>query len=423
MVEWAGTQEWSNGKVALGGISYLGMACYWTAMQQPPHLAAIVAYEALTDVFGHTTRQGGVFHSGFQKHWFNNIVVPQQYGKLEGVDEADLEKARFDFTGLESFWKWRSEGAWPVLDRYRDLQKVKVPLLSAGNWMDSEVHLPGNLVAFEDSASPRKFLEMHTGNHLAAYYAPEQLERQRTFLDYFLLDKKDNGLDKAPQIDLLIRKGAEGFYRSEPSWPPQDAEYVAAYLAAGDKLTFTPYSATSTDDAITFVGLTGSTEFVTEPFQSDLEVLGYPYLDLTVSTTAKDMDLFIYFYLISAAGEKVVFRGNHDEPALSFLRSWFRLSSRALSDKSTARRPILDQQAPAPVKAGEPYQVKVPIPPTSMIFEKGTRLAVALRADDEETTIPPMRHVGPDRSEEVFGGTHRVLHGGKLVLPVVKRGS
>ncbi|KAH7043332.1 Alpha/Beta hydrolase protein [Macrophomina phaseolina] len=419
-VEWAGTQDWSNGKVAMCGISYFAMACYWTAMQQPPHLAAIVPYEGLTDNYGHTTRQGGVFHSGFQKHWFNNIVVPQQYGRLEGVDEVELAKARFDFTGLESSWIWRSEGAWPVLDRYRDLRKIKVPLLSAGNWMDSEVHLPGNLVAFEE-ASSEKFLEMHTGNHLAAYYAPDQPKRQRQFLDYFLLDQKNNGLDQAPQIDLLIRKGAEGFYRREETWPPQDIEYVSAYIAPDDKLSFSPYSATSPGDSIDYAGLTGSTELRTEPFQSDFEILGYPYLDLTVSTDAKDMDLFVYFYLIDASGEKVVFRGNHDEPALSFLRSWFRLSHRTLSEKSTTHRPMLDQQSAAPVKPNELYSVKVPIPPTSMIFEKGTRLAVALRADDEETTIPPMRHVGPDRSEEVFAGKNRILRGGRLVLPAVKR--
>ena len=87
MVEWAGTQKWSTGKVAMCGISYYGMSCYWAAMHQPPHLGAIVPYEALTDMYGDVCRQGGLWHSGFQRHWFNNIVLPQQYGKVEGLSD------------------------------------------------------------------------------------------------------------------------------------------------------------------------------------------------------------------------------------------------------------------------------------------------------------------------------------------------
>ncbi|EOD52528.1 putative peptidase s15 protein [Neofusicoccum parvum UCRNP2] len=288
--------------------------------------------------------------------------------------------------------------------------------------MDSEVHLPGNLVAFEDSSSEWKFLEMHTGNHLAAYYAPDQIERQRQFLDFFLLDKTSNGLDKAPQIQLLIRRGAKASYRTEISWPPEDTKYTPIYLTPGEKLSFVPYTPASSNDSITYAGLTGSAQFQTDAFEKDFEILGYPYLDLTVSTDAKDMDLFIYFYLLRADGHPVVFRGNHDEPAVSFLRSWFRLSHRTLSAQSTAHRPILDQRFPAPVEPNEPYRVQIPIPPTSMVFAKGTRLRVALRAGDEEATIPPMRHVGPDRFEGVFGGANRVRYGGTLVLPVVERG-
>ncbi|KAM6505382.1 hypothetical protein FSOLCH5_014602 [Fusarium solani] len=101
------------------------------------------------------------------------------------------------------------------------------------------------------------------------------------------------------------------------------------------------------------------------------------------------MDIFVYLYVINPAGEKLVFRGNHDEPAVSFLRSWFRLSHCTLSSKSTANRPVLDQMKPAAVEEGKHYNVKIPIPPTSMIVEAGPRLAIALRAGDEEEIIHP----------------------------------
>lgn len=133
------------------------------------------------------------------------------------------------------------------------------------------------------------------------------------------------------------------------------------------------------------------------------------------------MDIFVYFHTIDSGGKKLVFRGNHDEPAVSLVRSWFRLSHRTLSNKSTADRPVLDQMKPAPVEKNKYYDVKIPIPPTSMIVEKGHRLAIALRASDEEEIIPPMRHVGSDRSDDVFQGTNKIVLGGKLTVPVVKR--
>ena len=45
-IEWAGTQEWSTGKVGLNGISYYAMNQWQVAAQQPPHLAAICVWEA-----------------------------------------------------------------------------------------------------------------------------------------------------------------------------------------------------------------------------------------------------------------------------------------------------------------------------------------------------------------------------------------
>lgn len=403
------------------GISYYGMACYWAAMQQPPHLSAIVPYEALTDKYGDVCRQGGLWHSGFQKHWYNNIVVPQQYGKLEGLSEDQLTKQRMDYDALATNWVWRSEGPWPVFDRTRDLSKIKVPMLTAGNWMDSEVHLPGNPTSYERASSEWKFLEMHTGNHLAAYYESDQIQRQLRFLDFFLKGKTDNGLKDSPRIDLLIRRGTHNFYRTESAWPPKDATQTPLYLAPNERLAFNQSKDSSTDESLAYAGFSGASFFQTEPLKEELEILGFPHLDLTVSTDAQDMDIFAYFYVIDPKGEKLVFRGNHDESAVSFLRSWFRLSHRTLSSKSTAGRPVLDQMKPAPVEANRWYDVKIPVVCTSMIIEPGHRLAIALRANDEEEIIPPMRHIGPDRPEKLLAGTNRIKLGGKLVLPVVRQ--
>lgn len=287
--------------------------------------------------------------------------------------------------------------------------------------MGSEVHLPGNARSFEQVSSEWKFLEMHTGNHLAAYYDQNQVRRQLQFLDYFLKGKIDNGLEHAPRINLTIRRGAENFYRTEKSWPPQDAIFTSLYLAPGGSLSFDQYTASFHDETITYAGLSGRANlFRTTIMKEDLEILGYPYLDLTVSTDAKDMYIFVYFYIIDPNGNKVVVRGNHDEPAVSVLRGWLRLSHRTLSKNSEPNRPELEQLKPAPVETDKWYNVTFPMPCTSILIPKGYRFAVALQATDEKEIIPPMRHVGPDRSEEVFSGTNKIKLGGQIIFPLIK---
>jgi uncharacterized protein len=40
LIEWAGTQSWSNGRVGLSGVSYLTSSQWTIAATRPPHLAA-----------------------------------------------------------------------------------------------------------------------------------------------------------------------------------------------------------------------------------------------------------------------------------------------------------------------------------------------------------------------------------------------
>src|SRR5208337_4318913 len=60
LIEWAGTQPWSNGKVGLSGVSYLAFAQWHVAALQPPHLAAINPWEGWSDTYREVAYQGGI---------------------------------------------------------------------------------------------------------------------------------------------------------------------------------------------------------------------------------------------------------------------------------------------------------------------------------------------------------------------------
>jgi len=60
LIEWAGTQPWSNGRVGLSGVSYLTTSQWRVAELSPPHLAAINPWEGWTDTYREVVRHGGI---------------------------------------------------------------------------------------------------------------------------------------------------------------------------------------------------------------------------------------------------------------------------------------------------------------------------------------------------------------------------
>ena len=79
-IEWAGTRPWSNGKVGLNGISYYAINQWHVATLQPPHLAAMVAWEGAADMYREWYRHGGILSNKFMEAWFPRQVLTIQHG-------------------------------------------------------------------------------------------------------------------------------------------------------------------------------------------------------------------------------------------------------------------------------------------------------------------------------------------------------
>ncbi|KAF5703326.1 acyl esterase [Fusarium mundagurra] len=423
VVEWAAAQSWSNGKVAFSGISYYGMVGYWAAMQKPPHLTCVMSYESACSLY-QAGRRGGIYSHNFQSHWYNNIVIPQERGARDrSRTKEELEADRVDYPGLLATNEYPDQGCVGFMERIRSLSDIEVPIYLAGNWTDSEVHLPGNIRAFNSVSSKEKWLEMHTGNHLSAFYEPDHISMQRKFLDYFLFDKKDNGMFDVPRIRLLQHHDTNTLYREdESSFPPSDAQDVSFYLTPEKRLSL--IHLTGEKQKLSYQGYRENITFTLEsPFDESFEILGSPYLELEVSTSAKDLDLFIYLRAIDENGKAVVLKGNHGEPMDNFARAYFRLSHRDEVAKDFGKDRVITQPptAKSEVVPGQIYRVIVPIYPAAYLFDKDQTLSLEIGSVNTPSTIPPMRHEGGDRVAERFEGENVIFSHGRLVLPRVRR--
>ncbi|MGE5595205.1 MAG: CocE/NonD family hydrolase [Hyphomicrobiales bacterium] len=87
-VEWAARQPWSNGRVGMYGISYLGATQWLAAAAQAPNLQCIFPSLTGSDFYDGWTYQGGAFELGFNLTWTAVLLA------LADVPRANLEPAQ-----------------------------------------------------------------------------------------------------------------------------------------------------------------------------------------------------------------------------------------------------------------------------------------------------------------------------------------
>jgi X-Pro dipeptidyl-peptidase len=155
LVEWLGTRDWSNGKVAMTGASYDGTTANAAAVERPPHLATIVPVSAISRWWGYAYQQGTrSTYSGESADADPPSDTPTDfmfaYGFLPPPDPGALTDAqqlamRWDLCDrVEKFMKGYStqpdyDAFWKERDYLRLADRVNVPVLVSHGQLDFNV--------------------------------------------------------------------------------------------------------------------------------------------------------------------------------------------------------------------------------------------------------------------------------------------
>ena len=449
-VEWAGVQEWSNGKVGLSGISYYAMNQWQVASLRPPHLAAICVWEGASDWYRDATHHGGIV-STFLGNWFDMQVKTVQHGVGskgatnpntgvwvcgdETLTEEERAANRVDFAGMIL--------DHPLDDDYhRDrsgrLEDITAPLLSAGNWGGQGLHLRGNVEGYLRAGSTQKWLEMHGIEHWTHYYTDYGVALQKRFFGHFLLGR-DSGWDEQPSVLLNVRHVDGSFeLRGEESWPLERTRWTRFHLLPRDGVL--SRQEPGSPDTVTYDSIGAGITFLTEPLAAETEITGPSALKLFVSSSTPDADIFAVLRVFDPDGTEVVFQGAID-PYTPPAQGWLRASHRKLDrELSTPYRPYHTHDEQQPLVPGTVYEIDVEILPTCLVVPPGYRIGLTVAGKDyvypgaghvrlshfknDLTGCGPFLHDEPrDRPAEVFA--NRVtIHAepsrpSYLVLPVV----
>ncbi|HVM77382.1 MAG TPA: CocE/NonD family hydrolase, partial [Stellaceae bacterium] len=320
-IEWAGVQDWSNGKVGLSGISYYAINQWHVASLQPPHLAAMCVWEGAADWYRDMTHHGGILCT-FWENWYDMQVKTVQHGLgtrgprsavtgelacgPETLPEEELVRNRCDFG--------REIVAHPLDDDYQkarspDWSKVTVPFLSAANWGGQGLHARGNFEGYLRAASPQKWLEAHGLEHWTHFYTDYGARLQKRFFGHFLKGEA-TGWDRDARVRLQVRHPDKFVERVEEDWPIPRTRWTRFYLDPHG-MRLVPEIAAATQD-LAFDALGDGLTFLSPPLEAETEITGPSALKLFLSSSTEDADVFAVLRALAPDGTEIVFQGALD---------------------------------------------------------------------------------------------------------------
>lgn len=416
LIEWLAVQEWCNSKVAMSGTSYLAFSQWFTAAEQPPHLAAINPWEGLSDAYRDLTTRGGMPDLNFTKRLQVNHV-----GKSKRED-VHAEAIRYPLANND-LWE----------DKIPRFNKITVPAYVVASYSNT-LHTAGTFRAWRRMASTDKWLRIHNTQEWPDYYEEANKEELRRFFDHYLKGA-DNGWETTPRVRYAVHDFEGGDLTNQPAseFPPVDVLLQKYYLNGPSRSLTTAAPSQEVPVLYDAEAEPGLASF-TIRFDRETVLVGYPKAHLWVEAKGTDdMDLFILV-------QKLDVRGNHlqqfivpNQGALmqdlterggSVLRykgsnGRLRVSARHLDEElSTNEVPTHSFDRIEKLQPGEIVDIEIDLFPIGMAFKPGEQLRLVVSSRNDLGAIMPGTpgYVPDNKGQHIIhtGGSHASY----LQLPV-----
>lgn len=419
LIEWLAEQQWCSGKVGMSGTSYLAVAQWFTAAEQPPHLVAINPWEGVSDVYRDLVMRGGMPDTGFARQL--------QDGSFFGRNQKEdllAEAGRYPL--MSELWANKI----PAFDQ------ITVPAYVVASYSNT-LHTAGTFRAWRRIASPEKWLRIHNSQEWPDYYDAANVDDLRRFFDHYLKGE-DNGWEDTPRVRyaVLDLEGGDQLALPAGRFPPEDVTSTKYYLDARSRTLTTSAPA---DEASAVYDVAANPDAVSFLLRFDREtvLVGYPKAHLWVeSHGADDMDLFVLVQKLDAHGTPLqAFTvpnqsarahdlTDHGATILRYKGSdgRLRVSARHPDEElSTEDVPAHSFDRVEKLSAGEVVEVQIDLLPIGLAFYPGEQLRFVVSSRNLLGTLMPGigEYVGAN------AGRHVVHTGGErassLQLPLQAR--
>jgi uncharacterized protein len=249
-INWIAEQHWSNTRVAMAGASYLGMAQWWAAVEDNPHLFAIAPLcSGDDDYIDRFYSTGGALKLAHRLLWLaENLTPPSHVRPLFAsyVDHVPLRTADLASAGVK-LTVWRSALDHPSRDAFwkshsvrERVGQINTPVLSMGGWFDNYVE--SDLDMFSRLSAAHKEIETWIGPwaHNPSWRFPTRDFGSTAILpirgmqaDWFDHWQHGNSISdgfRVPKLHLFVM--GPNTWREEHEWPLARTRYTPFYLSS-----------------------------------------------------------------------------------------------------------------------------------------------------------------------------------------------
>lgn len=472
-IEWIAKQSWSNGKVGMTGVSYVGYVQWTAAIENPPHLTCIFSYGSPSNIYGDTWFSYGTLYLMDAITWafFMDGRTNQNMGVIDWLNiKKHLPLISLDeFVGRKiDFWKdWLSH---PNYDDYWTRQglkkrygKLDIPTVTVTGWYDDGQH--GSLENYyglmregTDKAKKNAKLIIGYWRHGGPYPHGNNSYTKLGAFDFgqdALLDLEtyelrwfdhwlkgiENKIMIEPKVKLFIL--GENTWREEKEWPLPDTKCTKCYFHSqgrantlfGDGYLDTKAPAQEPQDKYIYdpadpvpsirggKGARGGIS--SDPIDQRVNEKRMDVLCYTSDILKEDVEITgpikIILYTSSSAKD-TDFCGKlvNVYPSGAAYNVCY-----AASGLISARfRESLEK--PSLIEPGKVYKYEIDLRPTGFVFEKGHRIRVEISSSDFPIFNRNL-NTGQDpyTTKELVKATqtiyHDTEHPSHIILPIIER--
>ena len=429
-VEWIARQPWSTGKVGMFGVSAMGIAANQAAMTAPPHLTAVFVMLARASVYSQSAFMGGVYRSELNDEWLKREHA-------ESIITEQLKHNVYDhfFDDEEMSRHWG---------------EVRVPAYNYGGWYD--IFNQGNIDDFTGLqasggglAAGNQKLMMGPWGHgkLEEVKYPQNSTINPTgealrWFDYWLKGVNNHIMEEPPvkyyaMGDVTDPHAPGNEWETALSWPPP-SRTTSYFLRAGGGLSLTmPSGSDGGDDKAASkdsyqydpknpVPTIGGGNLFAKKGPMDQRETGPRKDVLKYQTAPLDSPVEI------AGRVRVELYGESDCPDTDFMAKLVDVypdgTERLVLDSAIRARFHDGFDHEAFLKSGQVYKFNLDLWSTSLVFNKGHRIAIQVTSSNAPRFDPnPNTGKPPRASDETRVATnsihHDIVYPSRVLLPVV----
>lgn len=449
IADWIVAQPWSDGRIGATGISYPGAASDFLASTGHPAVKAIAPLFAVWDTYADNYYPGGILLKELAQS-YDALMVAMDHDRRdllrnyvyyanpdlagphpvdEDPDGALLAEALHEHLGnfrqpdFMGEFRFRedplpydpgfSSASFSPYSVSEGIGK-DVAVLAVSGWMDGAGYANGAISRFLTLSDNPLHLLLGPWDHGARCNVSPWREQQEPqfsllgemlrFFDHYLMGRA-SGIEAEAPIHYFSMHAET--WQAASSWPPLAATQ-RLHLAAGGKLTEAAPDAAGHDETRAdfstgsghgtryerIAGINSTTYYAdwaereaklsgwsSAPLPQAMELTGHGIADLWLTSSEPDAAIFVYLSEVEADGTtryvtegllRALHRKESEAPA-AYRTTWpFRSFRRADA---------------APLRPGTVERIRIPLLPTSWVFQAGSRIRLSIAGADADHCV------------------------------------